>query len=271
MSQKSTVISIYGQATGTTCHIRLSQACNALQRHEIAEEQIAAITRLHGAFEQGEQVKIFDNADFGYRRITVERPLRLNFAVDDERLARVQETSQFANLATSKKRKDKAAAEAEMAAGRRQQQAILDALRPLAGHGLVKNRERFSALLTEAFMQAGVAVPAALFKAILLALGERDETADLCTTKKGKPEPDPDLRDYENVPLKESVKEYMAREVLPHVPDAWVDRSKTKIGYEINFNRYFYQYTPPRPLDVIEADLKAIEAEIAELLAEVTA
>jgi type I restriction enzyme M protein len=88
---------------------------------------------------------------------------------------------------------------------------------------------------------------------------------------KGNPEPDPELRDHENVPLKEEVDDYMAHEVLPHVPDVWVDETKTKIGYEINFNRYFYQYTPPRPLGEIEADLRQIEDEIAELLAEVTA
>ena len=103
-----------------------------------------------------------------------------------------------------------------------------------------------------------------------MALAERDETATICTDAKGNPEPDPELRDYENVPLKEDVDEYMKREVLPHVPDAWVDESKTKVGYEINFNRYFYTYTPPRPLDEIEADLKAIEQEIADLLTEVT-
>ncbi len=96
------------------------------------------------------------------------------------------------------------------------------------------------------------------------------KTADICTDAKGNPEPDTELRDYENVPLKEDIDEYMKREVLPHVPDAWVDESKTKIGYEINFNRYFYKYTPPRPLEEIEADLKKIEKEIADMLAEVT-
>jgi len=103
-----------------------------------------------------------------------------------------------------------------------------------------------------------------------VALSERDDTAEVCTDAKGNPEPDPDLRDYENVPLKEDVDEYMRREVLPHVPDAWVDESKTKIGYEVNFNRHFYKYTPPRPLEEIEADLKKIEKEIADMLAEVT-
>ncbi|TEU21932.1 MAG: SAM-dependent DNA methyltransferase [Anaerolineales bacterium] len=240
------------------------------KRHEIGDEQRDEITRLHGDFQEGEYVKIFDNADLGYHRITVERPLRLNLAVSDERLARVQEAKPFARLAASRKRKDTAAAEAEIAAGQRQQQAILDALRPLARHGVVKNRERFATLMTETFMQAGVAVRPPLFKVVLMALAERDETADVCTDKKGHPEPDPKRRDYENVPLKEDIHDYMAREVLPHVPDAWVDESKTKTGYEINSNRYFYKYTPPRPLEGIEADLKAIEKEIAELLAEVT-
>jgi len=105
-----------------------------------------------------------------------------------------------------------------------------------------------------------------LFKAILMALSERDEAADICTDKKGNPEHDPELRDYEKVHLKDNITDYIAREVLPHVPDAWVDGSKTKIGYKINFKSYFYRYTPPRPLEEIEIDLKGIKKEIAEML-----
>jgi len=172
-------------------------------------------------------------------------------------------------LATSKKRKDKKKAEAEIAAGREMQQAILDALENPILKRHVKNREKFRDTLKGIFKEVGISIPAALFKAILMALSERDETADICTDNKGNYEPDPELRDYENVPLKEKIDDYIAREVLPHVPDAWVDESKTKIGYEINFNRYFYKYTPPRPLDEIEADLKAIERDIADMLAEV--
>ncbi len=160
--------------------------------------------------------------------------------------------------------------EAEIAEGKRLQEAILSALNDLSGMGVVKNRDRFVKMLKEAFREASIKVPASLFKAILMALAERDETADICTDAKGNPEPDPELRDYENVPLKEDVLAYFEREVLPHVPDAWIDHSKTKIGYEINFNRYFYKYTPPRPLEEIEADLKKIEQEIADMLAEVT-
>lgn len=172
-------------------------------------------------------------------------------------------------LATSRKRKDNVAAKAEIKAGQRQQQAILDTLRPMARHGVVRSREEFSALITEAFMKAGIALRAPLFKAILMALGEWNETAEACRDRRGRPEPDTDLHDYENVPLKEDIHEYMVREVLPHVPDAWVEESKTKVGYEINFNRYFYKYTPPRPLEEIEADLRQIEQEIAEMLVEV--
>jgi type I restriction enzyme M protein len=122
----------------------------------------------------------------------------------------------------------------------------------------------------EAFKQTGVKVPSPLLNKIVLVLAERDETADVCKDAKGNIEPDPTLRDYENVPLKEDVDAYMGREVLPHVPDAWVDESKTKVGYEIGFNRYFYQYTAPRPLAEIESELKQIEQEIADMLKEVT-
>ena len=240
------------------------------KRHEICEDQRAEIVRLYGDFREGEHVRIFDNEDFGYRRLTVERPLKLNFAVDEGRLARVKEATAFAGLASSKKRKDVKGMEAEIEEGKKLQEAILEALSGLASKGVVRNREEFSDLMKRAFNRTGLKIPAPLFKAILMALSERDETADVCVDGKGKPEPDPDLRDYENVPLKEDVEEYMKREVLPHVPDAWVDGSRIRIGYEINFNRYFYKYTPPRPLAEIESDLRRIEKEIAHMVAEVT-
>lgn len=246
------------------------------KRNEIGDgrdgkpNHIAEITRLYGRFKEGDNVRLFDNTDFGYRRITVERPLKLNFAVDADRIARLEEVRQFVNLATSRKRKDTKAAQKEIEVGFQLQKSILSVLYELAPKGVVTNRETFSGMMKQAFAEAKLKVPAALFKAILMALAERDETADICLDAKGNPEPDSDLRDYENVALKEDVSEYMKREVLPHVPDAWVDDSKTKIGYEVNFNRYFYQYTPPRPLEEIEADLKQIEKDIADMLAEVT-
>ena len=236
------------------------------KRNEICDEQKNDITRLYGDCTEGEFVRIFDNEDLGYQRITVERPLQVNFVVTDERIEKLRQVSSFVALASSKKKKDETLIAAEEEEGRRQQEAIISALDTLRSLGTVKNRDSFSKSCKDALKKSGVTVSATLMKAIISALSERDETADICTDSKGNPEPDSGLRDYENVPLKEDIESYMAREVLPHVPDAWVDTSKTKIGYEINFNRYFYKYTPPRSLEEIEADLEKIESEIAVLL-----
>ncbi|MFH1743620.1 MAG: N-6 DNA methylase, partial [bacterium] len=258
------------QLIDATGYFRKMRKSLGNKRNEIGDRNRDDVTRLYGNYRRGEYVKIFDNSDFGYQRITVERPLRLNFAVNEERLARLEETKAFANLATSKKRKDTKAAQKEIEEGRSQQEAIRTGLKRLQKEGVVKNRDEFAEMMKAVFKAARLNIPTALFKAILMALAERDETADICLDSKGNSEPDPELRDYENVPLKEDIDEYMTREVLPHVPDAWVDESKTKIGYEISFNRYFYKYTPPRPLEEIETDLKQIEKEIAEMLVEVT-
>jgi type I restriction enzyme M protein len=140
------------------------------------------------------------------------------------------------------------------------------------------DRPAFLEALESASRKAGIRLTAPVTKAILLALGERDESAEICRDDDGNPEPDPELRDTESVPLEEPIAAYMAREVLPHVPDAWVDETKRDpkdgevglVGYEINFNRYFYRYRPPRPVEEIGADIKRLEGEIVRMLAEVT-
>lgn len=241
------------------------------KRHEISPDQIDMITSMYGEFTAGEHVKVFSNEAFGYQRVTVERPLKLSFEVRDERLERLREAKQFQALATSKKRKDTAAAKAEIEAGQQLQRSILMVLDGLRDLGMVKDRSVFMNLLKKTLTDANVKLGATVMKAILAALSERDETANVCFDSKGNPEPDTDLRDYENVPLDETIEEYMKREVLPHIPDAWVDESKTKLGYEINFNRYFYKYVPPRPVTEIQAELSVIEAEIAGLLNELGA
>jgi type I restriction enzyme M protein len=142
---------------------------------------------------------------------------------------------------------------------------------------MFKSRAEFEKALAKGLKVAGVKIGTAIKKAILTALGERDETADACRDGEGKPEPDPELRDYELVPLKEDWREYIAREVTPFVSDAWVDETHRderdkdvgRVGYEINFNRYFYRYVPPRPLTEIDNELKSLEAEISDLLREV--
>ncbi len=250
-------------------------------------DQIGEITRIFGEYRHGETrnfkidgqektlvvSKVFDNADFGFHKITVERPLRLNFQATEERIARLEEESGFKNLATSNKKNDKIRLQ-EIEAGKKRQEEIRAFLRDsgkATGQKLYKDRKEFLAEIKKVDQQSNVRLSASDLKAIVSALGERDETADVCRDRDGNPEPDPELRDTETVPLKESIEEYFKREVLPHVPDAWIDHSKTKIGYEIPLNRHFYRYEPPRPLEEIETDIKTLETEIMTLLAEVTA
>ncbi|MCG5501842.1 HsdM family class I SAM-dependent methyltransferase, partial [Ectothiorhodospira lacustris] len=217
--------------------------------------------------------KVFDNDDFGYHKITVERPLRLNFQATAERIARLEELTAFKNLASSSK-KNETIRQQEIEAGKARQQEIrnlLAAFAELHGDTMFMDRKMFLLALREVDRARNVKLSAPELKAVLAALGERDETAAICKDKKGQPEPDSDLRDTETVPLKKSIEEYFRREVLPHVPDAWIDHSKTRIGYEIPLNRHFYRYEPPRDLAEIEAEIKELEGEILDLLKEVTA
>ena len=217
--------------------------------------------------------KIFDNEDFGYSKITVDRPLRLNFQASAERIARLDDESGFKNLATSAK-KDPAIRQQEIEAGQQRQEQIRELLRAFgkaSQERLFKDRKTFLTELRKLDRERDVGLNAPELKAVLAALGERDETSEICLDKHGQPESDSDLRDTETVPLKESIEDYFKREVLPHVPDAWIDTTKTKVGYEIPLNRHFYRYEPPRPLEVIETDIKQLEGEILELLREVTA
>lgn len=237
------------------------------KRNEIPDDKIDEITRIFGDFESTVISKVFDNEDFGFWRITVERPLRLNFSVTPERLALLRESTAFTSLVKTKKKG--LAGEEEINAGKQLQSAIIEALTSLSNQALCKNRDEFTKLLKKAFKKKDTTVPAPLFKAILTALGERDETADVCCDAKGNPEPDPELRDYENVPLKEDIETYFKLEVLPHVPDAWIDHDKTKKGYEIPFTRHFYTYKPLRPLEEIEAEIVGLENEIQGMLQKV--
>jgi type I restriction enzyme M protein len=251
----------------TGCYVKMRKSLGD-KRHEITDEQIQEITRLFCTFAESEHVKIFDTTDFGYRKITVERPLRLNFAITPERIARLRSERAFVNLATTRKKGE--AGLVEVAEGKRLQREILALLQGMAGDQVYLNREAFERVLE------GMNLRSPVRRAILSALGKRDENASVCVDAKGQPEPDPDLRDTENVPLGESVYDYVEREVKPHVPDAWIDESVVdakdggvgRVGYEINFNRYFYTYTPPRPLVEIEAEIKSLEAEILGMVRE---
>ena len=219
--------------------------------------------------------RLFPTTNFGFRKITVERPLRLNFQASPERIERLEEEKGFQALATSRKRGY--AATQEEARGIRLQTALLDLLHSLP-KTVVTDKETFEDILDAAVNKAGLKPPAPVRRAVLNALAQRDETAAICRTRDGKPEPDPELRDTERVPLAEDVNAFFEQEVRPHVPDAWIDESKRDardgkvgiVGYEINFNRYFYRYSPPRSLDDIESDIQGIETDIIRMLAEVT-
>jgi type I restriction enzyme M protein len=233
------------------------------KRKALSEEQIEEVTRLYAGFTEGERVKIFPTSAFGVQRITVEQPLRLRYEVTAATLPAVIESKSWAKLATAER--------GDL------ERRITD----LVGLATIDRR---------AMVKKMGPLPASLEKALWEAVSVTDPEAPVVSSRKGEPEPDPDLRDNETVPLpngavtwepdptgrlgsveyRTAVDDYMAAEVLPYVPDAWVDYSKTRIGYEIPLTRQFYKYVPPRPLAEIDAEIKTLESEIQKLLGEVT-
>lgn len=226
------------------------------KRKQLEEEHAAEIVRLYGNFEESPVSKIFDSTDFGYRRVTVERPLQLSFYPrDPARVAALLEDKAFQKATVS---------------DRSTLVKALDAFK----QDKIPSRKTFAKQLRTNGYKPG----AAMMKVLQKHLAEHDEEAEICTDAKGHPEANSDLRDNENVPLKESVQDYFEREVLPHVPKAWIDESKRDgkdglpgiVGYEIPFNRHFYHYVPPRPLEEIDRDLATVSGEIMELLTELS-
>ena len=253
--------------------------------------QIGALTGIYARFQDGEKrsfpeedpiskqtvererivSRVFAGEDFGFRKIVVERPLRLDFSVAEARLKRYEKAA----LARAVPRHAKADAAAREALLKERRKRVAATLRLLRGFRrkvrsrVFRDREVFVTALRD--FAEGKKQPLKATEAADLAalLSERNPEAEICRDRHGEPEPDPDLRDTERVPLTEDVAEWLEREVLPHRPDAWVDEEKTKIGYEIPLTRHFYRYDPPRPLATIEQDIGALSAEIATLLDEV--
>ncbi|MBA6413980.1 SAM-dependent DNA methyltransferase [Parahaliea sp. F7430] len=231
------------------------------KRQYVDDANSESIVRAYGAFEETEESKIFPVDAFGYRRITVERPLQLNFQASPERLARLEEEKPLQKLEPE------------------QLQALVQACGSLDPKQVYKSRPAFTKALKAALKPLAFKLGAPQLKAVLNALSERDPEAEICTDKHGNPEPDTSLRDNENVPLGECIYEYFEREVKPHVPDAWIDESKRDpldgevgiVGFEIPFNRHFYKFVPPRPLEEIDADLKACTDRIKAMIQELSA
>ena len=230
------------------------------KRKQVSADQIKHITTLYMnalsvAADEGHpdhgKVKIFRTRDFGYRRITVERPLKLRFEITEDTLVALESSKPLAKWD-----------------GR---DAYVSAVRGLLGTVWWTKKEASAALLATA-RSSGALWPstASYQKAIWSAVSVSDPEGEVQNSKDGSPEPDPDLRDYENVRLDEDINAYFAREVTPHAPDAWIDHTKTKVGYEIPFTRHFYIYAPPRPLAEIDAELRDLESQIQKLLSEVT-
>ncbi len=234
------------------------------KRHEISDESIKSIINLYESFEESEKVKIFDNEDFGYTKIVVERPMQLNYHVTEDRLENLYSYSGFKKLAESKA-KDLDKEEEEREKGTQLQNDIKDALRTIPDEEY-KNWNDFESQVKKALKRFNL--KPAMIKGIIEKLSEHDETADYVTDKKGNPKADSNLRDNEKIPLKKDISEYFEEEVLKYYPNAWIDTKKEKIGYEINFTQYFYVYVPPRPLEEIEADIKKVTAEIQQLFKE---
>ena len=230
------------------------------KRKELRPKDIERICSLYDSFrnqnatdEHDAHSKVFKGEEFGYSTITVERPLQLRFTPTEEKVEEVLAQKSVAKLKEGEKA------------------ALRNALTTLIGWEW-KDRDEFVNELKDALGKAGLTKPGApLIKAIWSTIGEHDGDAAIIRSAKGDPEPDPALRDTENVPLAEDIEDYFAREVLPHVPEAWIDHDKTKVGYEIPFTRHFYRYIPPRPLDEIQRDLRVLVGEIQAMLAEVGA
>jgi type I restriction enzyme M protein len=249
-------------ATGLGSKLRKSIGS---KRVEISKKHRDAIVRAFAGTANDDEtkvpVKVFANRDFAYWTVTVERPLQLRFECTAETIGVVAEHKTLGKIA-----------------------GLVEALKAFGDQPYL-NREKFNRELAGHLREHGLSLAAAQRKALWQTIGVHDPTADICRhisgVKKGDPEPDPALRDTENVPfgwgghpkthgaLEATVEAYFNAEVKPHVDNAWIDWEKTKTGYEIPFTRHFYTYQPPRPLEEIDADLNRVVAEILQMLQEV--
>ncbi|ARS89327.1 type I restriction-modification system subunit M [Natrarchaeobaculum aegyptiacum] len=231
------------------------------KRHKLSDEQIAEITSIFGDLEANGRSKIFDNEEFGYRRIVIDRPLRMSFQASQERIESLGDERAFTNRDEDT------------------QKAIKDALSTFDSEKEWLDRDEFIDEVELCFNMHGVEVRKSVYNAIERALGERNPQAEIVTDSNGEPEHDTDLRTRERVPLGEDPHEYFEKNVEPYIENAWINESNKYfddqdgklgvVGYEINFNRYFYNYETPRSLEEIDEELQKLEGEINDLLQEV--
>ena len=219
------------------------------KRKEISPQNLKDIVKTYAAFHETETSKIFKNTDFGYRQITVERPLRLAIKIDEESIENAMLSKAVLKLSDDERNK------------------LNSALKKIDAE--FGSRTHFLKTLSSEVDNHGLKLSAQIAKALVGEFGYRSDEAEVCLDAKGKAEPDTDARDTENISLDEDIAEYFAREVEAFAPDAWIDPAKEKIGYEIPFTRHFYKYIPPRPLAEIDAELNTLVSEIQLLLRDI--
>jgi type I restriction enzyme M protein len=225
------------------------------KRRLLSEQNISNIVNWYGEYEKAdpETSRVFRVEDFGYRTITIEQPLRQVFSVDPKAIERVMEIKQITAL-------DK---------GHRSDLRV--ALESLEKGTTWKSQTDFGNALNFAAKSSGVSLTPVIQKKLIAAFARASPDGEIVRTPHGKLEPDTSLRDTENVPFTEAIEHYVEREVIPWARDAWVDLSKTKVGYGIPFTRTFYKYASPRPLADIDADVQAAIERVQLLFAEVRA
>lgn len=224
--------------------------------HELSAEHINKLTKVFGEFSESERSKILPNEEFGYRRIAVDQPLRLSFKATEQRIESLDDERAFSNRSEET------------------QEAVKDALFKLDTETVWKDAEEFHEIIREQFSQEGIEVRKSVHNAIERALGKRDSEAEIVTNSKGEPEHDSDLRQYERVPLGRDVQEYFEEEIQPYLPECWINKDSRyyddqdgelgQVGYEINFDRYFFDYEPPRSIDEIDRELRELDEKILE-------
>lgn len=232
------------------------------KRHKLTEEHIEEITEIFGNLEINGRSKTLDNKKFGYRRIVIDRPLRMSFKATEDRIESLHNERAFTNRDNET------------------QEAVKKALKTLDSEKQWMDRDEFMNEVELTFNMQGVDVRNSVYNAIERALGQQNPEAEIVTNSKGEPEHDTDKRERERVPLDEDPREYFQQKVEPYVENAWINEDSKYhddqdgklgvVGYEINFGRHFYEYEPPRPLEEINEDIQELEKEISELLEEVT-
>jgi type I restriction enzyme M protein len=231
------------------------------KNHRLTDDHIDEITRIFGDLEANGRSKVLHNEEVGYRRIVIDRPLRMSFQATPDRIESLEDERAFTNR------------------DEETQKEVKEALLTLNSDKIWMDQEEFIEDVKLCFNMRGVDVRNSVYNAIERALGKRDPEAEIVTDSKGEPEHDTELRMRERVPLSEDPIEYFKQRIDPYVENAWINTSNKYyddkdgelgvVGYEINYNRYFYEPEQSRPLDEINEEIQELDSEISQLLDEV--